>query len=225
MKSIFNNYLLSDMRAYHWAMRHHLWQIAAVMAVASIGSARSDVRSGEGDQLTVHEWGTFTSIAAEDGTAVEWVPQSGPSDLPCFVARAREWSSKATMAATVRMETPVLYFYAPRQATVDVRVTGIEVTQGIQRSGCAGCLGVLPSRDQTTLSDPAVVNYDGVTTVLEPGPELKVTASNPIDDLCWACPAVIGDRLVIRGAAMEPLPEGSGAFLSVEPKRVVLLEE
>jgi outer membrane protein assembly factor BamB len=46
-----------------------------------------------------------------------------------------------------------------------------------------------------------VVNYDGVTTVLEPGPELKVAASNPIDDLCWACPAVIGDRLVIRGAS------------------------
>jgi ABC-type Fe3+/spermidine/putrescine transport system ATPase subunit len=32
-------------------------------------------------------------------------------------------------------------------------------------------------------------------------------------------------RVVIRGAAMEPLPEGSEAFLSVEPKRVVLLEE
>jgi hypothetical protein len=33
----------------------------------------------------VHEWGTFTSVAAEDGTAVEWVPQQGPRDLPCFV--------------------------------------------------------------------------------------------------------------------------------------------
>jgi len=32
-------------------------------------------------------------------------------------------------------------------------------------------------------------------------------------------------RVVIRGAAVEPLPEGSEAFLSVEPKRVVLLEE
>jgi len=31
-------------------------------------------------------------------------------------------------------------------------------------------------------------------------------------------------RLVIRGT-MEPLPEGSEAFLSVEPRRVVLLEE
>ena len=32
-------------------------------------------------------------------------------------------------------------------------------------------------------------------------------------------------RLVIRGAAMEPLPEGSEAFMTVGPKRVVLLEE
>jgi len=32
-------------------------------------------------------------------------------------------------------------------------------------------------------------------------------------------------RLVIRGAAMEPLAEGSEAYLLVEPKRVVLLEE
>ena len=31
-------------------------------------------------------------------------------------------SPKATLAATVRMETPVLYFYAPRETTIDVRV-------------------------------------------------------------------------------------------------------
>src|SRR5215218_7352184 len=37
---------------------------------------------------------------------------------------------------------------------------------------------------------------------------------------------VWGDqRLVIRAAAMEPLTEGSEAFMTVEPKRVVLLEE
>jgi hypothetical protein len=31
-------------------------------------------------------------------------------------------------------------------------------------------------------------------------------------------------RLTIRGT-MEPLPEGSDAWLTVDPKRVVLLEE
>ena len=51
----------------------------------------------------------------------------------------------------------------PTNPTVDVRVTGIEMTQGIQRAGCGGCVGVLPSRDQTALSQPATVNYAGLT--------------------------------------------------------------
>ena len=37
------------------------------------------------DQLAVHEWGTFTTVAGEDGRAIEWLPLSGPTDLPCFV--------------------------------------------------------------------------------------------------------------------------------------------
>ena len=37
----------------------------------------------------MHEWGTFTSVAAEDGTAVDWVPQQGPRDLPCFGDRVQ----------------------------------------------------------------------------------------------------------------------------------------
>jgi hypothetical protein len=31
-------------------------------------------RQNEGAQLTVHEWGTFTSIAGPDGNAVPWRP-------------------------------------------------------------------------------------------------------------------------------------------------------
>ena len=45
-----------------------------------------------------------------------------------------------------------------------------------------------------------VLNFDGVTTILDSGPELKVRATNTIDDLCWASMAVAGNRLLIRGA-------------------------
>jgi len=79
--------------------------------------------------LTVHEWGTFTSIAGPDGQAVEWRPLSGPSDLPCFVSVQNTNNIKAEivggvpgMKATVRMETPVLYFYSSRDVTVRARV-------------------------------------------------------------------------------------------------------
>jgi hypothetical protein len=70
---------------------------------------------------TVHEWGTLTSIAGPDGRAVEWMPQAGPSDLPCFVQHSL-FSVKGSVSGTVRMETPVLYFYADRAIIVDVSV-------------------------------------------------------------------------------------------------------
>src|SRR5580765_8258250 len=71
--------------------------------------------------FVVHEWGTFTSIAADDGSAISWLPQGGQSDLPCFVEHTG-YCIKCEMWGTVRMETPVLYFYAPGQVNVDVKV-------------------------------------------------------------------------------------------------------
>jgi hypothetical protein len=70
---------------------------------------------------TVHEWGTFTSIAGASGMALEWQPFGGPTDLPCFVHRF-QIGYKASLAGTVRMETPVIYFYAPRAMTARVHV-------------------------------------------------------------------------------------------------------
>jgi hypothetical protein len=88
-------------------------------AAAAIAAAQAPSPPGPAPTLTVHEWGTFTSIAGEDGRAVQWLPQGGPSDLPCFVERGQ---FKVSLPGTVRMETPVLYFYAPRQVTVNVKV-------------------------------------------------------------------------------------------------------
>ncbi|HTT33178.1 MAG TPA: hypothetical protein VMH48_06220 [Methylomirabilota bacterium] len=72
--------------------------------------------------LTVHEWGTFTSIAGKDGKAVEWSPLSGATDLPGFVEHFRTPAFKLGLRGTVRMETPVLYFYSSQQEQVSVHV-------------------------------------------------------------------------------------------------------
>jgi hypothetical protein len=81
------------------------------------------------DSLIVHEWGTFTSIAGKDGVALEWRPLNGSTDLPKFVhtmqsavSGLRHPQSKADWAATVRMETPVIYFYANREMDVSANV-------------------------------------------------------------------------------------------------------
>jgi hypothetical protein len=94
-------------------------------------------RAAAAADVTVHEWGTFTTVAGEDGRAVEWLPLGGSTDLPCFVYSFNRLlkfgippsgpvpdytTARRTLKGTVRMETPVLYFYASKPAVVDVSV-------------------------------------------------------------------------------------------------------
>ena len=74
-------------------------------------------------ELTVHEWGTFTSIASRNGEAVEWSTLNGSADLPSFVGHINSAQFKAGLRGTVRMETPVLYFYSPHETSVSVKAT------------------------------------------------------------------------------------------------------
>lgn len=113
-------------------MLKHLKALA--LAVLVVGAAflvvvvRAQGGSPAKGDLTVHEWGTFTSIAGPDGQALEWRPLTGPSELPCFVQELNPNSVKMprggipALKATVRMETPVLYFYSPTAQTVRARV-------------------------------------------------------------------------------------------------------
>lgn len=89
--------------------------LLALCIFISIGLAASD------DSLTVHEWGTFTSVAGREGAAVNWLPLSGQSDLPCFVHRFDQRNLKLTFGM-VRMETPVVYFYPLRPSIVSAHV-------------------------------------------------------------------------------------------------------
>jgi hypothetical protein len=91
--------------------------LAVMMAASAFGS---DVLPAN-DTLVAHEWGTFTSVAGEMGGAVRWAPLLGAPDLPCFVNHLGPVNAKFA-PGLVRMETPVLYFYAPRSRAVSVHV-------------------------------------------------------------------------------------------------------
>jgi hypothetical protein len=84
-------------------------------------TGRAARQSSTDSSLTAHEWGTFTSIAGRNGQAVRWFPLNG-SDLPRFVEHFRTADFKVGLSGTVRMETPVLYFYSPSETTVSVKV-------------------------------------------------------------------------------------------------------
>src|SRR5262245_58334014 len=94
--------------------------VLLLFLVAGLGLAKPRAVS-DAPQLVAHEWGTFTSIAGQDGRAVEWRPLSGPPDLPCFVNRFGSLY-KWQVSGLVRMETPVLYFYGPTAVSVNVDV-------------------------------------------------------------------------------------------------------
>jgi hypothetical protein len=99
--------------------------LAAGMNTLAGTDSRAEARA---PGLVVHEWGTFTSVAGPDGQAVNWHPLSEASDLPCFVRVLNPASAKVVVSglpavrATVRMETPVIYFYAPSAMTARVSV-------------------------------------------------------------------------------------------------------
>lgn len=119
--------------AFHVTVAVLLLTLIQAKPVAQRASAADNKTTKSDNRLIVHEWGTFTSIAGKDGAAVDWRPLNGSSDLPGFVydtsglaagtgLRSGQRCIKCDMDALVRMETPVIYFYADRETTVSVRV-------------------------------------------------------------------------------------------------------
>jgi hypothetical protein len=88
---------------------------AAAASLIAAGADRELV------DLTVHEWGTFTSVAGEDGSSIEW-DALGCNDLPRFVHYFGYRQFKWQLRGTVRMETPVMYFYSPSELDAHVKV-------------------------------------------------------------------------------------------------------
>ena len=115
---------------------------AGVVVGATLGVGSSVSTSAQSaTPVVAHEWGTFTTVAGQDGRAQEWLPLGGPTDLPCFVETYENRlvkillpvelsklgpvlnyeTARSALKGTVRMETPVIYFYADQPAEVSVK--------------------------------------------------------------------------------------------------------
>lgn len=109
------------------------------------------IKFGQPD-LVIHEWGTFTSSFTENGKALDKQRFEGRTTLPkevytvakaSFPKRDKEYETYSRSAGYnlrngltegvgflginvkndfVRMETPVLYFYSPKEMDIDVSV-------------------------------------------------------------------------------------------------------
>jgi len=177
--------------------------------------------------LTIHEWGTFTSVAGEDGSAVEWNALGCKSDLPGFVNDYGYRGFKWRLQGTVRMETPVMYFYSSREMAVHVKVL---LPQGLitewypqaeyevyQKTRSGGQMRRLPTNlngiDTSLRSLTGAIEWPNIqvepatspAVPMENGPS-RYYAARATD----AAPITVGDQhekfLFYRGVARFPVP-------------------
>jgi hypothetical protein len=120
-------------------------------------------------ELTVHEWGTFTSISAKDGRPIDWLPLTGSTDLPSFVEHLREPNFKGGLRGTIRMETPVIYFYSPRETTVSVDVSFAKglITEWYPHSASAAAIDPRKNFSLYLMQGQGSVSWNSVH--IEPG--------------------------------------------------------
>lgn len=123
-------------------------------AVALASLAASPLAANDSDQLVVHEWGTFTSLNDDQGRQLGGI-NIDDEPVPKFVHNLHRYvlASSHTLAkiqskgvpqrhpyVTLRLETPVLYFYPPKtetdpfQVDVDVAFRGGWLTEFYPRA-------------------------------------------------------------------------------------------
>jgi hypothetical protein len=168
-----------------------LLRTVIILAVSVTFLVGAELKTGIAPVVT-HEWGTFTSVAREDGTAVEWAPLLGPGDLPCFVSRDRQ-IRKVALRGLVRMETPVLYFYTKQPATLSIHV---DFPQGLITEWYPNPLPAAPQR-QTGRDSAGSIEWKQVQVI--PGTHLSYPVTKGVSHYYAArntdaSPLRIGDQ-------------------------------
>src|SRR5712691_3130914 len=200
----------------------------------------ADIHSVEPSGLTVHEWGTFTSVAGEDGSAIDWDTLGCKNDLPGFVNDFGYRGFKRRLQGTVRMETPVLYFYSSRELDARVKVS---FPQGLitewypqaenrvyQKSRIDGSMRELPANlsgiDMSMRSMAGAIEWRDVK--VQPGASLALPVESGPNHYYGAratdaAPITVGGQhekfLFYRGVGRFPVP--LAARLSGDGKIVV----
>jgi hypothetical protein len=206
---------LLEMQVRSWLPR---WLACGLLLFSLAGGLIADQQPTVSD-LTVHEWGTFTAIAGKDGRAVEWAPLDASTDLPQFVEHISDANFKLGLRGTMRMETPVLYFYSPRDVTVSARVAFSKglITEWYPQADRVQPSGVLRNTSLSRLERDGSIMWNNVAVSPNLGGEFphgapsnryyaaRQTSSSPLRVKTGA-----GEQqekfLFYRGVSASPLP-------------------
>jgi hypothetical protein len=124
---------------------------ALVLAIGVGGADHSAVAQDnqQSPDLVIHEWGTFLGMSGSDGSALEGMYHEEHA-LPAFV-HARSRDQLRVPSASVKGETPVIYFYTDRPQSVRV---GVGFPSGVWTQWYPQAARVSPDvADQAGMSD------------------------------------------------------------------------
>lgn len=158
--------------------------------------------------LTVHEWGTFTAVHASDGTLLSGLERE-EHRLPNFVRSHAGFSpadkgwSRPVKNVTIKMETPVLYFYSDteRKVRVDVGFRGGSISQWYPERTDGELMPDAP-RDRTAAAKPVdfAAGFEGSVrwdvTVLAPATAEVINNPRSWETPQWPRARVSGANLV-----------------------------
>jgi hypothetical protein len=177
--------------------------LAAALLLGAVFAATSPAAP-----FTVHEWGTFTSVSGSDGVMLPGL-EAEEERLPPFVRTIDGLSpfykgiSRPVRNVTVKMETPVLYFYSPvaRSARVEVDFVVGSISQWYPERAEGETLA--PAAGQPF--DPSPINFAAgrrgravwQVEVLPPGMG-KITAPRLMETPQWPRARVL-DANLVRG--------------------------
>lgn len=137
---------------------------AAAFALAATGA--DDTQKKAAHNFTVHEWGTFTTLAGSSGLQLEGLGYDDEA-LPKFVYHYNKQEADFS-GVGVKMETPVIYFYSKEERTVSVEVG---FPQGILTQWYPQVRNLEPK----VTHNPALKNgklYWGEVRLLAPNPKI-----------------------------------------------------
>ncbi|MGE0190834.1 MAG: hypothetical protein AB7T63_02225 [Planctomycetota bacterium] len=117
--------------------------LAALLVALATVPAEAKEEVWDGVTPTLHEWGTLTSVQGSDGVVLDGLAHD-ETGLPSFVYDLRD-RTRLT-AVSPKMETPVIYFYAPtaRRVRVDVAFPRGLITQWYPAASAANLDGLAP---------------------------------------------------------------------------------
>jgi hypothetical protein len=160
--------------------------------------------------LVVHEWGTFTTMQGSDGERLSGLYLE-EEELPEFVYHYGGFSPdgsgakgihKPVLAATVKMETPVIYFYSKESRDISVRVgfEGGAISQWYPQRTAGEVDDGKPSLDLSQ-------SYHGWiwwnATVLGPDAQKPLSAPSDLETPTWRTPRATDANLVTVGVSGE----------------------